>query len=70
MQRALEHARIGLGRTTPNPVVGACVVTSDGIVVREGGDEPVDGLPLRGRRNLGEAPVDARRGDGDGTEAP
>ena len=27
MRRALEQARRGLGRTTPNPVVGACVVT-------------------------------------------
>jgi diaminohydroxyphosphoribosylaminopyrimidine deaminase/5-amino-6-(5-phosphoribosylamino)uracil reductase len=36
MRRALEHARRGIGRTTPNPVVGACVVTSDGIVVGDG----------------------------------
>ena len=33
MRRALEHARRGLGRTTPNPAVGACVVTGDGVVV-------------------------------------
>jgi diaminohydroxyphosphoribosylaminopyrimidine deaminase/5-amino-6-(5-phosphoribosylamino)uracil reductase len=39
MRRALEHARIGLGRTTPNPVVGACVVTPDGVVVGQGGHE-------------------------------
>jgi diaminohydroxyphosphoribosylaminopyrimidine deaminase/5-amino-6-(5-phosphoribosylamino)uracil reductase len=36
MRRALEHARRGLGRTTPNPVVGACVVTREGIVVGDG----------------------------------
>jgi diaminohydroxyphosphoribosylaminopyrimidine deaminase / 5-amino-6-(5-phosphoribosylamino)uracil reductase len=36
MRRALEHARRGLGRTTPNPVVGACVVTADGVVVGDG----------------------------------
>ena len=36
MRRALEHARRGLGRTTPNPVVGACVVTPDGVVVGDG----------------------------------
>ena len=30
MRRALEHARRGIGRTTPNPVVGACVVTPEG----------------------------------------
>ncbi len=36
MQRALIHARRGLGRTTPNPVVGACVVTPDQVVVGDG----------------------------------
>ena len=39
MRRALEHARRGLGRTTPNPVVGACVVSDDGIVVGQGSHE-------------------------------
>jgi len=39
MRRALEHARRGLGRTTPNPVVGACVVSSDGVVVGQGSHE-------------------------------
>jgi diaminohydroxyphosphoribosylaminopyrimidine deaminase / 5-amino-6-(5-phosphoribosylamino)uracil reductase len=39
MRRALDHARRGLGRTTPNPVVGACVVTADGIVVGQGAHE-------------------------------
>jgi diaminohydroxyphosphoribosylaminopyrimidine deaminase/5-amino-6-(5-phosphoribosylamino)uracil reductase len=39
MRRALEHARRGLGRTTPNPLVGACVVTEDGIVVGQGAHE-------------------------------
>lgn len=39
MQRALAHARRGLGRTTPNPVVGACVVTADGVVVGDGAHE-------------------------------
>jgi diaminohydroxyphosphoribosylaminopyrimidine deaminase / 5-amino-6-(5-phosphoribosylamino)uracil reductase len=39
MQRALEHARSGLGRTTPNPMVGACVVTRDGVVVGQGAHE-------------------------------
>ena len=36
MRRALEHARRGLGRTTPNPVVGACVVSDEGVVRRPG----------------------------------
>jgi diaminohydroxyphosphoribosylaminopyrimidine deaminase/5-amino-6-(5-phosphoribosylamino)uracil reductase len=39
MRRALEHARHGLGRTTPNPLVGACVVTPEGVVVGQGGHE-------------------------------
>ena len=36
MRRALDHARRGLGRTTPNPAVGACVVTAAGVVVGDG----------------------------------
>ena len=36
MRRALERARRGLGRTTPNPAVGACVVTGEGVVVGDG----------------------------------
>ena len=36
MRRALEHARRAIGRTTPNPLVGACIVTPDGIVVGDG----------------------------------
>jgi diaminohydroxyphosphoribosylaminopyrimidine deaminase/5-amino-6-(5-phosphoribosylamino)uracil reductase len=39
MARALYHARRGLGRTTPNPVVGACVVTDEGVVVGQGAHE-------------------------------
>jgi len=39
MRRALEHARRGLGRTTPNPVVGACVVSAEGVVVGDGAHE-------------------------------
>lgn len=39
MRRALAHARRGLGRTTPNPVVGACVVTDEGVVVGQGAHE-------------------------------
>jgi diaminohydroxyphosphoribosylaminopyrimidine deaminase/5-amino-6-(5-phosphoribosylamino)uracil reductase len=36
MRRALQLAERGLGRTTPNPVVGACVVTDEGVVVGQG----------------------------------
>jgi diaminohydroxyphosphoribosylaminopyrimidine deaminase/5-amino-6-(5-phosphoribosylamino)uracil reductase len=36
MARALFVARRGLGRTTPNPQVGAVVVSPDGIVVAQG----------------------------------
>jgi len=39
MRRALAHARRGLGRTTPNPVVGACVVTAEGVAVGDGAHE-------------------------------
>jgi diaminohydroxyphosphoribosylaminopyrimidine deaminase/5-amino-6-(5-phosphoribosylamino)uracil reductase len=39
MRRALEHARRGLGRTTPNPVVGACVVGDGDTVVGDGAHE-------------------------------
>jgi diaminohydroxyphosphoribosylaminopyrimidine deaminase/5-amino-6-(5-phosphoribosylamino)uracil reductase len=39
MQRALTLAERGLGRTTPNPVVGACVVTDEGVVVGQGAHE-------------------------------
>jgi diaminohydroxyphosphoribosylaminopyrimidine deaminase/5-amino-6-(5-phosphoribosylamino)uracil reductase len=36
MERALFHAELGRGRTTPNPIVGAVVVTAGGIVVGTG----------------------------------
>ncbi len=39
MRRALQHARRGLGRTTPNPAVGACIVTAEGVVVGQGAHE-------------------------------
>jgi diaminohydroxyphosphoribosylaminopyrimidine deaminase/5-amino-6-(5-phosphoribosylamino)uracil reductase len=39
MRRALAHAERGLGRTSPNPAVGACVVDADGVVVGDGSHE-------------------------------
>jgi diaminohydroxyphosphoribosylaminopyrimidine deaminase / 5-amino-6-(5-phosphoribosylamino)uracil reductase len=39
MRRALEQARRGVGRTTPNPIVGACIVTDEGVVVGDGAHE-------------------------------
>src|SRR4026207_1395724 len=33
------QARGGLGRAAPNPVVGACVVTDEGVVVGDGAHE-------------------------------
>jgi diaminohydroxyphosphoribosylaminopyrimidine deaminase/5-amino-6-(5-phosphoribosylamino)uracil reductase len=39
MRRALILAERGAGRTTPNPVVGACVVTPEGVVVGQGAHE-------------------------------
>jgi diaminohydroxyphosphoribosylaminopyrimidine deaminase/5-amino-6-(5-phosphoribosylamino)uracil reductase len=39
MQRALLHAARGQGRTTPNPMVGAIVVSAGGVVVGHGWHE-------------------------------
>ena len=36
MERALFHAARGMGRTSPNPLVGAVVVSTDGVVVGQG----------------------------------
>ena len=36
MRRALFHAARGIGRTTPNPMVGAVVVSAEGVVVGHG----------------------------------
>src|SRR5690349_9908405 len=43
MARALFHAARGRGRTSPNPVVGAVVVSSEGIVVGQGHHERAGG---------------------------
>jgi diaminohydroxyphosphoribosylaminopyrimidine deaminase/5-amino-6-(5-phosphoribosylamino)uracil reductase len=61
MRRALEHARRGLGRTTPNPVVGACIVSSDGVVVGQGAHERA-GEPHAEVHALDEAGAAARGG--------
>jgi len=36
MERALFHAARGAGRTSPNPLVGAVIVSADGVVVGQG----------------------------------
>src|SRR5580765_3929676 len=36
MERALFWAERGRGRTSPNPIVGAVVVSADGVVVGQG----------------------------------
>src|SRR5207247_257151 len=36
MARALFHASRGRGRTSPNPVVGAVIVSPEGVVVGQG----------------------------------
>jgi diaminohydroxyphosphoribosylaminopyrimidine deaminase/5-amino-6-(5-phosphoribosylamino)uracil reductase len=59
MRRAIEHARRGLGRTTPNPVVGACIVTDEGVVVGQGAHERA-GEPHAEVNALEEAGSDAR----------
>lgn len=56
MRRALELARLGMGRTSPNPPVGA-VVARDGAIVGEGyhrraGEPHAEGVALE---NAGEA---------------
>ncbi|HEX7941685.1 MAG TPA: hypothetical protein VF488_07750, partial [Gemmatimonadaceae bacterium] len=43
MARALFHAGRGRGRTSPNPVVGAVVVSADGVVVGQGHHERAGG---------------------------
>jgi diaminohydroxyphosphoribosylaminopyrimidine deaminase/5-amino-6-(5-phosphoribosylamino)uracil reductase len=35
MRRALELARLGLGKVSPNPMVG-CVIVAEGIIIGEG----------------------------------
>jgi diaminohydroxyphosphoribosylaminopyrimidine deaminase / 5-amino-6-(5-phosphoribosylamino)uracil reductase len=59
MRRAIEHARRGLGRTTPNPIVGACVVSDDGVVLGQGAHEFAGG-PHAEINALDEAGPDAR----------
>jgi len=36
MERALFHAARGCGRTSPNPLVGAVIVSADGVVIGQG----------------------------------
>jgi diaminohydroxyphosphoribosylaminopyrimidine deaminase / 5-amino-6-(5-phosphoribosylamino)uracil reductase len=59
MRRAIEHARRGLGRTTPNPIVGACVVSDEGVVLGQGAHEFAGG-PHAEINALDEAGADAR----------
>jgi diaminohydroxyphosphoribosylaminopyrimidine deaminase/5-amino-6-(5-phosphoribosylamino)uracil reductase len=60
MDRALFHAGRGRGRTSPNPMVGAVVVSADGVVVGQGHHEragephaEVHALAMAGSRALG-----------------
>jgi diaminohydroxyphosphoribosylaminopyrimidine deaminase / 5-amino-6-(5-phosphoribosylamino)uracil reductase len=59
MRRAIEHARRGFGRTTPNPVVGACIVSDEGVVLGQGAHERA-GEPHAEVNALEEAGSDAR----------
>jgi diaminohydroxyphosphoribosylaminopyrimidine deaminase/5-amino-6-(5-phosphoribosylamino)uracil reductase len=59
MRRALQLARRGLGRTSPNPVVGACVVSDAGIVLGQGAHERA-GEPHAEVHALEEAGEEAR----------
>ena len=59
MRRAIEQARRGLGRTTPNPIVGACIVSDEGVVLGQGAHECAGG-PHAEVNALDEAGPDAR----------
>jgi diaminohydroxyphosphoribosylaminopyrimidine deaminase/5-amino-6-(5-phosphoribosylamino)uracil reductase len=59
MARALFHAARGVGRTSPNPVVGAVVVSPDGVVLGQGYHERA-GEPHAEVRALTEAGARAR----------
>jgi diaminohydroxyphosphoribosylaminopyrimidine deaminase / 5-amino-6-(5-phosphoribosylamino)uracil reductase len=59
MQRALFHAQRAQGMTTPNPLVGAVVVTPDGIVAGQG-RHPRAGAPHAEVRALEDAGERAR----------
>jgi diaminohydroxyphosphoribosylaminopyrimidine deaminase / 5-amino-6-(5-phosphoribosylamino)uracil reductase len=61
MRRALFHAARGQGRTTPNPMVGAIVIDSHGIVVAHGWHERA-GEPHAEASALDEAGTRARGG--------
>jgi diaminohydroxyphosphoribosylaminopyrimidine deaminase/5-amino-6-(5-phosphoribosylamino)uracil reductase len=58
MRRAIAHARRGLGRTTPNPIVGACIVSDEGVVLGQGAHEFAGG-PHAEINALDEAGADA-----------
>jgi diaminohydroxyphosphoribosylaminopyrimidine deaminase/5-amino-6-(5-phosphoribosylamino)uracil reductase len=58
MRRAIAHARRGLGRTTPNPIVGACIVSDEGVVLGQGAHEFAGG-PHAEINALEEAGADA-----------
>ena len=59
MQRALGLAERGRGRTSPNPLVGAVVVSADGVVVGQGFHERA-GEPHAEVRALDQAGPEAR----------
>ena len=59
MRRALFHAQRGLGRTAPNPMVGAVIVGANGVVVGDGYHERA-GLPHAEVNALDEAGALAR----------
>jgi diaminohydroxyphosphoribosylaminopyrimidine deaminase/5-amino-6-(5-phosphoribosylamino)uracil reductase len=61
MARALFHAARGQGRTTPNPMVGAVVVSHDGVIVGHGWHHKV-GEPHAEVHALNEAAERARGG--------
>jgi diaminohydroxyphosphoribosylaminopyrimidine deaminase/5-amino-6-(5-phosphoribosylamino)uracil reductase len=55
MQRAIDLARLGLGMTYPNPIVGAVIVDSNGALISEGfhqGSEHAEVIAISGAESI------------------
>jgi diaminohydroxyphosphoribosylaminopyrimidine deaminase/5-amino-6-(5-phosphoribosylamino)uracil reductase len=55
MQRAIDLARLGLGMTYPNPIVGAVIIDSKGVLISEGfhqGAEHAEVVAISGAESI------------------
>jgi diaminohydroxyphosphoribosylaminopyrimidine deaminase/5-amino-6-(5-phosphoribosylamino)uracil reductase len=59
MARAIELARLGLGKTAPNPIVGAVITTADGEFVSEGFHQGGDHAEVVAIKNEKEIPAES-----------